>query len=577
MTTYRGIRWLALTSLFVAIQLANAQDMRRVEAAKRTVTDSITGLPMTVSTSAFLLGRAEVTQAEFERTMEKNPSRFHGADRPVENVTWQEALEYCNRRSAAEGLSRCYGEGGAWDRACTGYRLPTDAEWTAAAGEPAKPLPASANLYDGDTSVKDIAARAAEGTRAVASAGASSAGADEFADLFGNVWEFCFDRFSNRPIIDSVWNPAGPQTGDARVIRGGSFLTQRSQWNKGFRASQPPSTRNPYTGFRVARSLPTAAGETYEITGVDPVRSTEPPARPDTEIIRNNWMRVLGKPPLPKREMDATLTQTFLEPAWTARLMELKLEHEAPWRSLLVLPAHASGKPLPVILVPYYDVDTPAGKNMGGRTATPSGVRAFAHLAAQFGMAALAVTWSGENDGPGYLEVVAGLDERYPGVTGLGYWIWQSQQIVNWLSAQPEVDAKRIGIIGHSLGGKMAIYASAFDPRIRAIVSSEPGIALEFSNYGDPWYFGERLGMLPTGADQHELLELIAPRPFLLIGGESADGDKSLAILRKAAPAYAALGKPDALCMLNHRSGHSPTPAAAVTAMAWLHKQLTAR
>ncbi|MCC6265268.1 MAG: SUMF1/EgtB/PvdO family nonheme iron enzyme [Bryobacterales bacterium] len=565
-------------SLFVAIQLADAQDLRRVEAAKRTVTDSITGLPMTVSTSAYLLGRAEVTQVEFERTMGKNPSRFHGAGRPVENVTWLEALEYCNRRSVAEGLSRCYGEGGTWDRACTGYRLPTDAEWTAAAEETAKTLPADANLYDGETSVKAIATRAAEGTRSVENPDSSSAVAGGFADLFGNVWELCFDRFSNQPIIDSVWNPAGPQTGDARVIRSGSFLTQRSQWNKGFRASQPPSARSAYTGFRVARSLPSAArADTYEISGVDPVHSTEPPARPDVEIIRNNWMRVLGRPPLPKRQMDATLTQTFLEPAWTARLIELKLEDEAPWRSLLVLPAHAAGKPLPVILVPYYDVDTPAGKNMGGRSATPSGVRAFAHLAAQFGMAAMAVTWSGENDGPGYLEVVAGLDERYPGVTGLGYWVWQSQQIVNWLTAQPEVDAQRIGIIGHSLGGKMALYASAFDPRIRAIVSSEPGIALEFSNYGDPWYFGERLGMLPAGADQHELLELIAPRPFLLIGGESADGDKSLAILRKAAPAYAALGKPDALCMLNHRSGHSPTPAAAVTAMAWLHKQLTAR
>lgn len=562
--------------MFFLSHLARAQEMQRVEAARRTVTDSITGLPMTVYTSAFLLGRAEVTQAEFERTTGGNPSRFPGANRPVENVTWQEALDYCNRRSAAEGLSRCYGEGGVWDRACTGYRLPTDAEWTAAAGEAPKKLPAGANLYDGETSVKAIAARAAEGTRP-ARGRAPSTAAGGFQDLFGNVWELCWDRFSNLPIVDSVWNPEGPQTGDARVIRGGSFLTQSSQWNKGFRASQPPASRSPYTGFRIARSIPSASvPESYEIAGVEPVHSNEAPARPDSEIIRRDWMRVLGSPPLPKREMEATLVKTFLEPAWTARLLELKLEHEAPWRSLLVLPAHAAGKPLPVVIIPYYDVDTPAGKNMGGRIATPSSVRAFAHLAAQFGMASMVVTWSGENDGPGYLEVVADLAERYPGVTGLGYWVWQSQQVMNWLSAQPEVDPKRVGIIGHSLGGKMALYASAFEPRIRAVVSSEPGIALEFSNYGDPWYFGERLGMLPAGADQHELLELIAPRPFLLIAGESADGEKSLPLLRKAAPAYAALGSPDDLCMLNHRSGHTPTPAAIVTAIAWLHKQLAA-
>lgn len=548
-----------------------------MEAAHRTVTDSITGLPMTVSTSAFLLGRAEVTQAEFERTMGKNPSRYSGADRPVENVTWREALDYCNRRSQAEGLTRCYDDAGHWDRDCTGYRLPTDAEWTSAAGTPSKAQLAEADLYDGETSVKAIAARAAEGTHSAEKTGTSSA-ATGFQDLFGNVWELCFDRFSNLPIIDSVWNPSGPQTGDARVIRGGSFLTQSSQWNKGFRASQPPTRRSPYTGFRIARSLPSPPTPgSYEIVGVEPVHSTDPPAQPDTEILRNRWMRVLGSPPMPKREMEAELVQTYLEPAWTARLIELKLEDEAPWRSLLVMPAHASGKRLPVVIVPYYDVDTPAGKNMGGRIATPSSVRAFAHVAAQFGMAALAVTWSGENDGPGYLEVVAGLAERYPGVTGLGYWIWQSHQIVNWLSAQPEIDPARIGIMGHSLGGKMALYASAFEPRIRSVVSSEPGIALAFTNYEDPWYFGERIGMLPPGADQHELLELIAPRPFLLIAGESADGEKSLALMRKAAPAYAALGKPDALCILNHRSGHTPTPAAVVSAMAWLHKQLTAR
>ena len=548
-----------------------------MEAAHRTVTDSITGVPMTVSTSAFLLGRAEVTQAEFERTMGKNPSRFRGADRPVENVTWREATEYCNRRSAAEGLGRCYDDTGHWDRACTGYRLPTDAEWTSAAGTPSKGQLAAADLYSGETSVKAISARAAEGTHPVEKAGASAASSG-FEDLFGNVWELCFDRFSNRPIIDSVWNPSGPQTGDARVIRGGSFLTQESQWNKGFRASQPPVRRSPYTGFRIARSLPSSdVPGSYEIVGVEPVHSTDPPAQPDTEILRNRWMRVLGSPPLPKREMEAVLVQTYIEPAWTARLIELKLEDEVPWRSLLVMPAHASGERLPVVIVPYYDVDTPAGKNMGGRIATPSSVRAFAHVAAQFGMAALAVTWSGENDGPGYLEVVADLAERYPGVTGLGYWIWQSQQVVNWLSAQPEIDPACIGIMGHSLGGKMALYASAFEPRIHAVVSSEPGIALEFSNYGDPWYFGERLGLLPPGADQHELLELIAPRPFLLIAGESADGEKSLALMRKAAPAYAALGKPDALCILNHRTGHTPTPAAVVAALAFLHKHLTAR
>jgi acetyl esterase/lipase len=189
-------------------------------------------------------------------------------------------------------------------------------------------------------------------------------------------------------------------------------------------------------------------------------------------------------------------------------------------------------------------------------------------------MGALVVRWAGENHGPGYLEVVASMAERHPELSGLGYWVWQAQRVADWLTAQPEVDAGRIGIMGHSLGGKMALYAGAFEPRIRAVVSSEPGMALAFSNYGDPWYLGERLAMLPQGADHHELLQLTAPRPFLLIAGESADGEKSVPLLERAAGAYAARGGAGSLVFLNHRSGHSPTPESVVAAMEWLRDRL---
>ena len=96
-------------------------------------------------------------------------------------------------------------------------------------------------------------------------------------------------------------------------------------------------------------------------------------------------------------------------------------------------------------------------------------------------------------------------------------WIWDLQRVVDYLLTRPDVDPANIGIIGHSLGGKMALYGAAFEPRIKAIVSSEPGISLKFSNYQDFWYLGKTIENLPAGADQHELIAQMSPRPFLLI------------------------------------------------------------
>jgi predicted esterase len=571
-----GIALVVVTLCATAV--ASAQEFLRVEGAERPVSDSITGLTLRVRTGPFLLARTELSQAEFERVMGRNPSWFRGSKLPVENLTWREALEYCNRRSEAEGLRACYRADGSWDRNCDGYRLPTEAEWMAAAGEGdtiASGRLNGANLYDGVTSVAAVRDRAAAGPRPV-DAGRMDAGRMGFSDLAGNVWELCWDRFSAAPIVDAVRDPEGPQTGTARVLRGGSFLTQAKQWNKGFRSSQEADVRSPYVGVRLARSLPVpeSTGRT-DPEGIRAIQAGGPGLAPNADEIAARWMRVLGRPSGGSTELRAEWQQTFTEPAWTGRLLQLQVGEEPAWRALMVLPAHHRWERLPFVVIPYYDVDTPVGKNLGGRNALPAGVRAFAHLAAMYGMGALVVRWAGENHGPGYLEVVASMAERHPELSGLGYWVWQAQRVVDWLATQPEVDAGRIGMMGHSLGGKMALYAGAFEPRLRAVVSSEPGIALEFSNYGDPWYLGERVALLPQGADHHELLQLTAPRPFLLIAGESADGEKSVPLLERAAGAYAARGGARLLVFLNHRSGHSPTPESVVAAMEWLQARLS--
>lgn len=116
----------------------------------------------------------------------------------------------------------------------------------------------------------------------------------------------------------------------------------------------------------------------------------------------------------------------------------------------------------------------------------------------------------------------------------------------------------------------MTLYAAAMDERIRVAVSSEPGIGLSFSNYDDFWYLGEEIRKLEKGTDQHELLALIAPRPFLLIGGDSSDSDKSWHYINAAQRVYTLLGAPQQIGYINHRKGHSPTPESIKLSMEWL-------
>ena len=283
----------------------------------------------------------------------------------------------------------------------------------------------------------------------------------------------------------------------------------------------------------------------------------------DLAKIKAAWTRILGLPPhRPSRKPTLRPLKQYRESTWNGQLLDLNTS-----RILIVEPVRKPSGKLPVVIVPYYDVDSPAGENLGGHR-SGGGVRAFAKLAVQRGFIAVAIRWFGEGDGEGYDEAVHNLAH---GLTGLGKWITEAQTLVDYLVTRPDVDSKRIGIIGHSLGGKMALYAAAFDPRLAVIVSSEPGISLNFSNYEAFWYLGKQR---PQDRDQEELLALIAPRPFLLIAGESSDGQKSWPYLQAAQSAYPI---PQHLGMFNHRNGHTPTAQSVTHAMDWLERFFSSR
>jgi dienelactone hydrolase len=527
-----------------------------------------------------------------------NPLRHQGRELPVENVSWWDAVRYCNARSRRESLQPCYDlETGACDLSRTGYRLPTEAEWLAAAADHASSSGAGtakfARLGAREVTRTDaLLAREKEGTAPVAGLAPNRFG---LYDIIGNVWEWCQDVFDPVRTLPPVLNLSAADKGRARVIRGGSYLTAPS-WAKGYRSSLPPNARSPYTGFRVCRTeaVPPATPAPPSNSWVDLYQ--QPPAGYESSTgtltnllqpaagrietaaewqrertrLRQKWNGLLGTcAPAPAAPRLRVLRRTE-QSGYTATLADLELEPGVVERIYVMQPDRPVRSPMPVVIVPFYDVDAPAAEDLGGRNYASPGVRSFALLAVQQGYLAVAVRWFAEGDGESYAEAVANLATKHPGCTGLGKWVSDARALVNYLYSRPDVDRERIAIIGHSLGAKMSLYAAAFDDRIRISVASEPGIGFKQSNYDAYWYFGEALSRLPPGTDQHELIAMLAPRPFLLIGGDQYDTAESWYYINAARPVYALFDAVSRLGYLNHHTGHSPTPEAAFRAVEWI-------
>lgn len=570
-----------------------AQELVRVPIGSHEVTDQITSVKLSVSVSEFLIGATEVTQKDYQEITGTNPSVYKGADRPVENVSWWDAIRYCNLRSIKEKLSPCYDLAtGERNPQCSGYRLPTESEWIRAAGKmsQADRLLESANLGSKNTkSVDSLNAILQKGTTPVRSLKPNELG---LYDTRGNVWEWCGDFFDSVLSPDSVRDPAGPLTGIARIVRGGSFTSTTSGWSRDFRSSMSPKDHSRFTGFRVVRSSATAATEQREGDSFfdrynQAPKGFESSAGPLTPLlpsgtsqngwpematkIRSKWNALIQEPKIPSLPVTARLVRQVAQRNFTGEMMELQMEPDT-WEKIYILrPRQTDGRPLPVLIVPFYDVDVPAAMDLGGRNYTAGrGVNAFAYTAAQHGYIAVAVRWFGESYGESYSEAVANLAIRHPGSTGLGKWVADARRVVDFIETLPGADTQRIGIMGHSLGGKMALYAAALEPRIRVAVFSELGIGFKFSNYDDYWYLGDRLASVPAGTDQHELLALLAPRPALLIGGDEYDKNESWYYINAARPVYQLFGKPKNIGYFNHHSGHTPSPDSISAAFRWL-------
>jgi dienelactone hydrolase len=178
------------------------------------------------------------------------------------------------------------------------------------------------------------------------------------------------------------------------------------------------------------------------------------------------------------------------------------------------------------------------------------------------------------NDAIDTAGALAELRSRYPQCTGMAKMLSDALRAVDLLVSLPQVDAGRIGAVGHSLGAKEVLYLSALDERISVTVSSEGGVGTQHSNWNAPWYLGDRINPSSFEHEHHELLALCAPRPFLLIGGDSADGDKSWPFVAAALDVYRLYPGSPRLGLYNHKQGHSVPPTAALRIEQWFREYL---
>ena len=184
-------------------------------------------------TKSFWLGRTEVTQGQWEAVMGNNPSKFKGdPNLPVEQVSWDDATEFCQKLSA-KGLLPA-----GWK-----FVLPTEAQWEYACragttGDYAGKLDEMAWYYT----------NSGNKTHAV---GTKKANAWGLYDMHGNVWEWCAAWYGYYP-AGALTDPAGSNTGVSRVDRGGSWYGDAADCRAAYRGRLEPGFRSHSLGFRPA-------------------------------------------------------------------------------------------------------------------------------------------------------------------------------------------------------------------------------------------------------------------------------------------------------------------------------------
>jgi len=191
-------------------------------------------------TKPFYMGVYVVTQAQYEAVMGANPSNFKGESNPVEQVSWNDTVEFCKKLSAKTGQT---------------VRLPTEAEWeyacragTTTPFNTGETISTDQANYNGNFTYGS--GSKGEYRQKTVVVGSFAPNAWGLYDMHGNVWEWCQDWSGSYPSAEMV-DPVGPENGQLRVLRGGSWQCDSRHYRSASRSRTFPGSRLHSIGFRV--------------------------------------------------------------------------------------------------------------------------------------------------------------------------------------------------------------------------------------------------------------------------------------------------------------------------------------
>lgn len=296
----------------------------------------------------------------------------------------------------------------------------------------------------------------------------------------------------------------------------------------------------------------------------------------------NFWLQKMGRPEPCNYLREERFIRCFSEMDFDGE-MYLQSCGSGEWQKLLLLcPKTCTAGPFPAVALPFYHPDGMLGFDLETGTVLEEfrGItmardlvkRGFAVVAAdafpfhffagdcELESGNFHCDFARYNDPFCWKVAAEHLYLRHPQWSGIGKLIADTTRMIDFLAADNRIDSARIGIAGHSLGGKMAFYTGYLDSRVRAILANDFGLLWDSTNWGDEWYWGKRLQSLrEQGIDHRQLMAVAPEKPFMLLAGEY-DNTASEDFM------YSFKGfRPDRHRILNHASGHLP-PYEALSA-----------